>query len=272
MNFTEEIYKKKYLKYKAKYLELRGGSFLGKIQNIFDPKTITKDERDFICKTPDYDIIGCDEKLKNSIFDKLNKDERNVELKKLKNSMINQSTAQIKYTDGTIYIGELTNGVINDNGTLKFPNGNTYEGEIKIITPNGMGEIKKIIPNGMGVLTDPSGEFLYIGTFIDGKQKGKESLEYLEGAKYYGKYYGEVLNGKPHGYGELKYYDFHKYIGCFKNGKKDGWGEMRTTVGSYIGEWENDKKHGYGVFTDEYSGNRWEGTWNNGEKTEGKWI
>jgi len=257
MNFTEEIYKKKYLKYKAKYLELRGGSFFNKVLNFVAPKKITKEERDFICNTPDYVDDECNESLKDYEFkEKINKEERQATLKEMKKAMATAEKVKIKYTNGIIYIGKLTNGVTHNYATLKYPNGDTYTGNIT-----------GLIPNGYGVMRDASDKISYDGTFIDGKPKGKESLVLSKKHNYY----GEVLNGKPHGYGELKYSNGTKYIGNFENGKRHGLGYMEMlgneprNNGSYNGNWVNDRRHGYGVFTWSMTGNKWEGTWANDE-------
>ena len=230
MNFTEEIYKKKYLKYKAKYLELRGGTFLG---NIFlDSKIITNEERDSICKTPNYVIDGCDKKLKEFKFnEKLDKEQRKSALEKIKQATINGKDVKLEYPNGIIYIGKLTNGVPNNYATLKYPNGDTYTGNIK-----------NIIPHGHGVMRDESDEISYEGTFIDGTPKGKESVVLSEN-----NYYGEVLNGKPHGHGEIIYSNGDRYIGYFEDGKK----------------------HGYGVFTLNKDDSEWIGTWINDNKGKG---
>ena len=67
-------------------------------------------------------------------------------------------------------------------------------------------------------------------------------------------YAGEVKDGKPHGYGRLKYFYEGKaessYIGEFKEGNRDGVGKWTMFDGTsfYEGEWKLDKMHGKGTY------------------------
>jgi hypothetical protein len=268
MNLDEKIYKAKYLKYKAKYLKLRGGSIFGSMQKLLDPTKIIKEERDLVCNTPEYVFDTCNEQLKDFKIDpKLNKDERKATFLKIKEEMLNGKIQRIKYPNGIIYIGSLTKGVPHNKGKLKLTNGDTYKGDLK-----------NLIPHGQGVMSNAADKITYEGTFIDGLPKGKKSLILSEKDKketVVNNYYGEVLNEKPHGHGEKKYFNGDIYTGYFENGKREGLGSMEILSGSstnrgiYDGEWEDDKRHGQGIFTWKVSGNTWEGTWNKGSKGVG---
>ncbi|MCU7549849.1 protein kinase [Chitinophagaceae bacterium LB-8] len=84
-------------------------------------------------------------------------------------------------------------------------------------------------------------------------------------------YYGEVKNGKPHGYGIAKYTKGDVYEGYYKNGKMSGEGTYTWENGSqYIGQRKNDKRDGYGTFIYE-DGSKYAGEWKNGVQSgEGK--
>lgn len=71
-------------------------------------------------------------------------------------------------------------------------------------------------------------------------------LASLMGIKVYydGRYYGNIVDDKPNGFGICYYDNDMKYEGDWKEGKKDGIGRMYKKDGSYYeGNWKNDKKH-----------------------------
>ena len=76
-------------------------------------------------------------------------------------------------------------------------------------------------------------------------------------------YIGEISKGIPNGYGKLiskKENTYFTYIGEFKNGKKEGNGNIFSSdnLFFYEGNWENDKKTGLGKLIDngiQYNGN-----------------
>jgi len=67
-----------------------------------------------------------------------------------------------------------------------------------------------------------------------------------------GSYTGELDNGKPHGYGSIKYKDGYIFEGQWIHGKKNGNGILTYPSGAqYIGEWKEDNIYGSGKM--EYS-------------------
>ena len=96
-------------------------------------------------------------------------------------------------------------------------------------------------------------------------------------------YEGDILNGKPHGYG-IKYNPSGIITskGMYKNGFLDGQGMYRNNLGRYVGEFKKGLLHGRGIqyFSNGY---RWEGEfrqelkWNvrmfdNYGNIIGKWV
>ena len=60
-------------------------------------------------------------------------------------------------------------------------------------------------------------------------------------------YKGEFKNGKKDGYGEIKWADGDTYKGQFKNGTCEGAGKLiDSDTTYYIGDFINCKRHGYG--------------------------
>ena len=87
-----------------------------------------------------------------------------------------------------------------------------------------------------------------------------------------GTYEGERKNGRPHGYGTMKYKTGDVYRGQWVNGLRQGKGIMEWRSGTrYEGDWYNDKEHGRGFMRDGYEGNEYNGEWKGGRKS-GKGI
>lgn len=85
----------------------------------------------------------------------------------------------------------------------------------------------------------------------------KVSLTISKGVSYY----GEVINGKPHGKGSMKWGENKTYSGDWINGKRSGYGkysnyqindkeygEKYSSLEIYEGNWSNDQKDGAGKF------------------------
>ena len=81
------------------------------------------------------------------------------------------------------YVGEITNGEPDGNGTLTYSNGDKYEGEWKDGEPNGQGTFTF---NGMK----------YVGEFKDGEVDGQGTYISHDGRKYEGEWKdGREWNG-----------------------------------------------------------------------------
>lgn len=92
------------------------------------------------------------------------------------------------------------------------------------------------------------------------KRRREETLELPKG-----KYQGQVLNGRPHGKGTMKY-RFKTYEGGWVNGKKQGFGILTWNDGSkYEGEFDNDKANGKGI-KQWVSGEVYDGLWRDDRK------
>ena len=142
-----------------------------------------------------------------------------------------------------------------------------------------VGDITNGKPNGQGTETSPEGE-TYEGEWKDGKKEGQGKFIQVDGSKYI----GEWINGERNGYGTLTSSNGTKYVGKWKDSKKNGQGIFTSSAGSrYVGEFRDDKRNGYGTFTWP-DGGKYEGEWKNGifhgqgtvtladgEKYEGEW-
>jgi hypothetical protein len=191
------------------------------------------------------------------------------------------------------------------NGTIKYINGDVYEGEFKDSTPHGEGKMTFIddgrvcegnwkggkLQKGTCKWKDGS---VYEGELVDGKPHGKGKLTSSIGNVYEGylkdgvchergtykwsvlwpgrwsgcMYQGEWKDGEIHGKGVMTYANKDVYDGEWINDKAQGQGVMTYHNGDiYSGEWSDDKQHGKGTF--EYAGGDvWKsiGEWKEGKK------
>lgn len=115
-------------------------------------------------------------------------------------------------------------------GSINYTNGAKYVGELS----NGK-------PNGQGTYIRSDGG-KYVGEFKDGKLHGKATWTGSDGYKYV----GEFKNGAKEGKGIMYSKDGSKsFEGEFKNGVKEGNGTFYLENGRYQeGSYENDKLEG----------------------------
>lgn len=150
-------------------------------------------------------------------------------------------------------VGEFKNGLVEGKATLSFPDGTKIVGDYKegstkkgsIFYPDGdkyEGELKNLEPHGYGIFLFGNGD-KYSGEFKDGLKHGKGIYYYRANNKRKGdKYDGEWKDNRFNGYG----------IYTHANGDK------------YAGVWQDDRRHGNGIYTFA-SGEISEGRWENGE-------
>ncbi len=131
-------------------------------------------------------------------------------------------TGKYRYSSGSVYTGQFSNGQRQGNGKLVYSNNNVYEGQFKYNRMNGEG-----------------------------------TMVYSNGDKYVGNWVSDQPNGKGKYYWKTK----ERYEGDFKNGKFEGQGTMYYPDGAYYtGGWKQNRKNGQGKFIDP-NGNVTQGTW-----------
>ena len=131
----------------------------------------------------------------------------------------------INFPDGSVYDGEVENGVACGKGLQKYDDGSYYEGEFDNNQRNGKGIY--VWKNG--------GQ--YVGEFINNEKSGFGLYKYPSGASYEGEFYRD----KKHGQGKYKYVTGEIYNGEWSDGKKNGYGEMIYKDGSVKkGRWLNN--------------------------------
>ena len=189
---------------------------------------------------------------------------------------------EIKFPDGTIYVGQIKNNEISGTGKYFFPNGTTYTGEVLNGFRHGFGKFespkeelsyegnwKNGLKNGVGIMKKKG--CTYEGNWKDGFIDGKGKLTWKSGNIYK----GDFKKGKMNGNGYMIWFNENKkYSGEWKDNVQDGFGveiwyeskgEHKYLFNRYIGEWKKGKRNGFGIFY--YSnGAKYEGTWKDNNK------
>jgi len=146
------------------------------------------------------------------------------------------------------------------NGTIKYNNGEYYEGDVFKTRPHGTGkyiyengtiyegEILHGFSFGKGTTKFPNGD-VYTGYFKNNLFDGKGTYLYADGEKHVGNYIGGERVGK----GTYFYADGATFKGDYVDGKavfgKYNHGPNSSFAGSwYEGEFANDNYHGSGTY------------------------
>lgn len=161
-------------------------------------------------------------------------------------------------SDGSKYVGEFDNDIINGKGYFIDVKGNLYIGEFLNEQASGKGEIFKFEEaqgysykgeffnnkmNGYGVEKLPNGT-IYEGNFNMGEKEPKGKITFSD-LSYYE---GEFLKGEINGVGKYCWTNGKVYEGEFLNNKLNGKGKTTWPDGSYYeGEYRNDMREGYGT-------------------------
>lgn len=125
-------------------------------------------------------------------------------------------TADVVFSNGTRYVGSISNNTFNGQGTIFYPNGDTYK-----------------------------------GNWVSNQKTGKGKYTYYNNTVYDGYF----LNNKYEGEGKFYYANGDIYDGTWKDGKRHGYGVYKYANGNeFRGEWQDDVKHtlkqddGYGTY------------------------
>lgn len=124
--------------------------------------------------------------------------------------------------DGSLYIGQVRDSLLNGHGRCIFPDGTVYEGDWK----DGLWD-------GEGIVIYPDGD-IYRGEFHNHIKEGKGIYIYGSGARYEGEWKDDKFNGQ----GRLVFEDGGTYNGTWKDDMKHGFGSLvspegRTTTGFF---------------------------------------
>jgi hypothetical protein len=206
-NADEKMYKKKYLKYKMKYLSLQRGGLFG---NLFRPKEEIKQITDN-CTVNGITYVFCIDKYTKEGKDAVtnSKTDGNEYILQINNG-------KIIFANGTKYNGSLYKGLPHGQGTMKYPNGTVYEGQWKDGKKNGQGTMKYANGN------------IYKGEWKDNNKNGQGTMEYAKEDGYANSavYEGEWKDNTQNGQGTMEYANGNHYTGNWQSGYPNGQGKM----------------------------------------------
>lgn len=187
-------------------------------------------------------------------------------------------SANITFTDGTVYSGGCQNGEIFGTGTINYPNGDTYTGEYQDGKRNGQGtyqwssgdcyqgEWLADVMSGTGKYALASGEKLsgtfkdnafVSGTYDTATEDGTYTFTLEKGLPVALKmtlknglsYNGGFSDGKFNGQGSIKYPSGDSYDGGFVDGVRSGSGTYTWKDSAYYtGSWSDDQMNGKGTY------------------------
>ena len=140
----------------------------------------------------------------------------------------------IRNSDGTIYEGEVKNGLYHGKGKFTWADVDVYEGDWVDGKRTGKGTIT--LPNGV----------VFEGDFVDDKVHGKGKFTWADGDVYE----GDWVDGKRTGKGKLTWADGDIYEGDFVDGERTGKGKFTWANGDvYEGDFVDGKRADKGKFT-----------------------
>ena len=170
--------------------------------------------------------------------------------------------ARVELPTGGEYYGEIAGGKAHGFGTMKFSNGDMYEGEWIEGEMNGVGEYFVYDSEWGGF------EKTYKGEFAQGKRHGKGCMSYND----YSKYQGNWQNNQRTGYGVCWFANGDRFIGLWKFDKMmRGTYSIAESGDWYDGEIKDGMFDGYGKYYWK-SGDFFDGTFLNGKPFNGVLI
>ena len=147
----------------------------------------------------------------------------------------------LTWPNGRKYVGELKYGIIHGQGTVTLPDGMKY-----------VGDFRDGIQHSHGSLTPPDSCnnnwrcSTYVGQFKNGKPNGLGTMILRDGTKYV----GEFRDTRWHGQGTLTAPNGRKYVGEFRNYQFNGQGKETWPTGQiYVGEYKDGVPNGYGTMS-----------------------
>ena len=121
-----------------------------------------------------------------------------------------------------------------DGGCIRM-NSDSVEETIEYPSGTYIGEVSNGVPNGQGTFTYGSGS-KYVGEHKDGRKHGQGTYTWSDGSKYVGEFKGD----KTHGQGTYTYADGYKYVGEYKDDKRHGQGTFTFPSGEkYVGKFKD---------------------------------
>ena len=164
---------------------------------------------------------------------------------------------------------------LNSYGDSKLSGSDGFQQSILKSLYRSLEDKRDIICKDYGTLLEECNEVIekqsgvLFGTYSKTKwEDGGEWINWYknDGDNRYGRYKGEIENGKPNGQGTVKTTNGEKYVGEYKDGKENGQGIFTKLNGyKYVGEWKDGKQDGQGKHT-RTNGEKYVGEWKDGKQ------
>lgn len=145
-----------------------------------------------------------------------------------RNGIFEKGTLIVFHLDGTktLYSGKFTDFDVK-YGTIVFPNGSIYTGNIENLSPKDRGNFQITFQNGN-----------YSGEIKDGLKDGHGKMKFNNSDYYSGNWQNDLF----HGLGKMIYADNSVYEGQWDKGMKNGSGQMTYSNGDHFsGYWSQNR-------------------------------
>jgi hypothetical protein len=187
-----------------------------------------------------------------------------------------QYQISVSKNDDTTFVTFKGEG-LNSYGDSKLSGSDGFQQSILKSLYRSLKDKRDIICQDYGTLLEECNEVIekqsgiLFGTYSKTKwEDGGEWENWYknDGSNRYGRYKGEIENGKPNGQGTLNTIDGIKYVGEFKDGWFHGQGTFTLPDGTkYVGGFKEGNYHGQGTYT--FGKGKWEGDKYVGEYKDG---
>jgi hypothetical protein len=136
------------------------------------------------------------------------------------------------WSNGDIYKGQFVAGHRQGHGVLNFSDGSEY-----------VGQWWNDIMDGAGTRRFPNGD-VYMGDYVTGKRTGQGRFYFSNGDMYVGRWESDTMMG----FGRYYYCSGQRFEGNFSNGKRHGKGKLQRVDGELdIYRYEMDVRSVQGV-------------------------
>lgn len=202
-------------------------------------------------------LIADMEEIKNSYYNNVvGLGQNTVKHAITNNTQTNSNLSTITYEDGSVYIGEISNGKRSGIGTLTYITGAIYAGVWENDAIHGTGKytfangnymegtfVNNIFVNGVYYFVKP--EAVYSVVVANGVLTSQIAVVLKSGDSYT----GTLVDGMFNGVCAITYNDGDVFQGDIVNNLKQGTGTYVWKEGAYyVGKWANDKMQGTGTY------------------------
>ena len=141
-----------------------------------------------------------------------------------------------------VYTGEWdeSRGMRHGHGSMRYANGDVYEGEFENDKRHGRGVLICSVTNKGGTETSTT---RYDCQWVNDQRHGDGICAYADGRLYEGQW----ADNQRHGLGVCVYADGSHYQGSWQHDTRQGRGTMQCNEWQYTGNWEMDEFHGEGM-------------------------